>query len=415
MSLHWPSFDDYYRRLTEQARESILRESDQQILWSDIDELSRFYHAKFALQKIVFDRGDLSCEIKNEIRRIPSYRREEFYRGDGDLDFEFQTVYISLPISRNPHISIIKGLYGSTRYLDGFEERLEYKNEEIIYSFESKWYWGIMGEDGIASEVNSKSQRLLQTIEQKNSEIDRCNLKFMADIKAMLSARKDKLIADKEKMSSLTQKISIPLKQSVPSGWNKIQIKTSEFVQVLKPTPKLPVEYTLEERLLEDLLSFVDNQCRTFEKTPWSYKALGEEQLRDIILSSINGIFPNDATSETFVKKWKTDIHLKLEKWEILIFECKNWGWEKVYLDTIDQLIGYVTWRQNYWVVIMFSKNKDFSKILPQIPTIIQKHPGYRMWFKKISANHFVSDHVLPEDSWKIIKIHHFIYNIYSE
>jgi len=162
-------------------------------------------------------------------------------------------------------------------------------------------------------------------------------------------------------------------------------------------------------------LGFVDNQCKTFERTPGSYKQLGEEQLRDIILSALNGIFEGNATGETFVKKGKTDIHLKIEKGEILIFECKNWGGEKIYLDTISQLIGYVTWRQNYGVVIMFSKNTNFTKILEQIPDIIQKHPQYTSGFKKINESHFVSEHTLPEDNGKIIKIHHLIYNIYAE
>ena len=132
-------------------------------------------------------------------------------------------------------------------------------------------------------------------------------------------------------------------------------------------------------------------------------------------MSALNGIFEGDATGETFVKKGKTDIHLKIEKGEILIFECKNWGGEKIYLKTIDQLIGYVTWRQNYGVIIMFNKKKGFSKILDQIPATIQKHSCYKGRYKKISDAHFVSEHSLPEDAGKIIKIHHLIYNIYSE
>ena len=103
----------------------------------------------------------------------------------------------------------------------------------------------------------------------------------------------------------------------------------------------------------------------------------------------------------------------------VLLCACraplKIWAGEKLYLEAIDQLIGYVTWRQNYGVVVMFCKNRDFSKILTQIPDIIQKHQQYVRGYKKLGDSHFVSEHSLPEDDGKIIKIHHLVYNLYAE
>lgn len=411
----WPSFDDYYRDALERFQQEILRESDEQIIWSDIEELTKYFFSKYALSPVKFDREDISYDIKKELRRVPSHERESGYRDSGDLNFEFETVYIYLPIGSNSQIDTIKKLRGTTHYIDGFEERLTYKSSEIICVFDSKWYGGSMSEDAIATEVNSKSQRLLETINEKNASINSCNVKFLSDVKNVISSRKQKLLNDKDKITSLTQKISIPLRQKDPSSAKKIELTVNEFVHTLKPTPKLPVEYILEETILDWILTYVDQQCETFERTPASYKTLWEVELRDIILSALNWIFPKDATAETFVKKGKTDIHLKIEKWEILIFECKNWWWEKVYLETIDQLMWYVTWKENYGVIIMFSKNKDFSKILEQIPWIIQKHPQYKSGFKKINSHHFISDHTFPEDSGKTIRVHHLIYNIYSE
>jgi Holliday junction resolvase len=256
---------------------------------------------------------------------------------------------------------------------------------------------------------------LLEILNQKNSAINSENQKFLNDIKEIIYQRKTKLNVDQEKIKSLVQKIKIPLKQKVVPNETKVHIDAKKFVQLVKPKPRLPEEYFLNESILKEILEYVDNQCKSFEKTPSSYKQLGEEQLRDIILSALNAIFEGDATSETFIKKGKTDIHLKIKKGEILVFECKIWRGEKLYLETIDQLIGYVTWRQNYGVLIIFCKNKDFSKILAQLPNIIQNHKLYVRGYKKLSNTHFVSEHSLPEDTEKIIKIHHLIYNLYSE
>ena len=410
-----PTFSDYYREAIKKVQQDILHESDAQILGSNVDELANYYFQKYALQPLGFDSNDISYEIKKEVRRVPADQREGFYRYDGDIDWEYEVAVISIPIQSNPNLEWIKELSGPTWSLDGFEKDIVYQQSEISYSFDIKWYGGSMNEDQIASEINRKSQRLLEILNQKNSAINSENQKFLNDIKELIYQRKTKLNADQEKIKSLVQKIKIPLKQKVVPNTTKVHIDAKKFVQLVKPIPRLPEEYFLEESILKEILEYVDNQCKSFERTPSSYKQLGEEQLRDIILSTLNGIFEGDATSETFIKKGKTDIHLKIKKGEILVFECKIWGGEKLYLETIDQLIGYVTWRQNYGVLIIFCKNKDFSKILAQLPNIIQNHKLYVRGYKKLSNTHFVSEHSLPEDTQKIIKIHHLIYNIYSE
>lgn len=410
-----PTLDDYYREILEKVKLEILQESDSQIIGSKVDELAEFILQKHALSPIIYDPSDISFEHKKEIRRVPAHQRDYGYQSEGDLNFEFEMGIIALPIQSSSNLQKIMKLGGSTRYLDGFDERLAYNNGEISYSFDTKWYGGGMDEDAIANEVNSKSDRLLGTIYGKNQNINRENETLLRNIKSLLDQRKAKILSDGEKLNSLTQKIRIPIKQKVNPQATKISIDTKKFVHVIKPIPKLPEEYTLEESILKDILKYVDNQCATFEKTSSAYKHLGEEHLRDIILAALNGIFEGNATGETFVKKGKSDIHLKIDKGEILIFECKIWGGEKLYLETIDQLIRYVTWRQNYGVVMMFSNNKEFSKILAQIPTAIQKHKQYVGGYEKSGLAHFVSEHTLPEDSGKRIKIHHLIYNLYSE
>jgi hypothetical protein len=410
-----PSFNDYYRAALEKVKQEILQESDAQILGSDIDDLANFYHARHAITPLEFDPAEISFEPKKELRTVSADRREFDYGYEGDIDWEYETVSISIPIQPNRNLDLIKKLNSGSVYMDGFDEDLVYSQSQISYSFDTKWYGGHMDENRVATEIDTKSERLIQTLTEKDKNIKFENNNFLQSIKIAIQERKTKLSADKEKFNSLIQKVKIPLKQKSSTTVTKISVDVKKFIHTIKPAPKRPEEYSLEESILISILDYVDNQCKSFERTPASYKQLGEEQLRDIILSALNGIFEGNATGETFVKKGKTDIHLKIDKGEILIFECKIWGGEKLYLETIDQLIGYVTWRENYGVIVMFCKNKDFSKILTQIPEIIQKHPRYIRGYKKLGDSHFVSEHSLPEDGGKIIKIHHLIYNLYSE
>jgi hypothetical protein len=164
-----------------------------------------------------------------------------------------------------------------------------------------------------------------------------------------------------------------------------------------------------------DILEIVDNQGIQFEKTPVSYKPLGENALRDIILTTLNSIFAGSATGETFSYRGKTDIYLRIDKGNILIFECKFWGGQKLYQETIDQLLRYLTWRQNFGVIISFVRQKDFSKILSSTPTVVQSHPSYRNNIEQLENHHSYSVHALPNDTEKTVEIHHLFYNLYSD
>ena len=410
-----PNFNDYYREALEKVSQEIQRETDSQIIGSDIEQLAKFYFQKYALTPIVFDPADITYNIRKEMRRIPADRREWGYQNEGDIDWEYEIADIVILIQPNNNLDWIKKLGTPTRYLDGFDESLKYGSGRVSHSFDIKGYGFNMDEDRIANEINSKSQRLIEAINRKNSNIESENASFLQSIKQLIDQKRLKIEADKSRLDSLTRKINIPLKRVAEATITKIHISPKEFVRVEKPTPTLPEQFIFDEAKLTPILQFVDFQMQSLERTPSSVKNLGEVELRDLTLSALNGAFQGDATAETFVKKGKTDIHLKIQKGEILIFECKIWDGEKVYTSTIDQLIGYVTWRQNYGVIIMFCRNKDFSKILAQIPTIIQNHPRFRGGFKKMGSAHFVSEHSFPEDIDKTIKIHHLIYNLFSE
>jgi hypothetical protein len=151
-----------------------------------------------------------------------------------------------------------------------------------------------------------------------------------------------------------------------------------------------------------------------FERTPDSYKSLDEYALRNIILSTLNSIFSGNATGETFSHKGKTDIYLRIDKGNILIFEFKFWGGQKLYQATIDQLLGYLTWRENFGIVISFVQQKDFSKILSSAPAVVQTHQSYKHSFKQIEKHHAFSIHTLPSDTDKSVEIHHLFYNLYA-
>jgi len=61
----------------------------------------------------------------------------------------------------------------------------------------------------------------------------------------------------------------------------------------------------------------------------------------------------------------------------IFIAECKFWGGEKVLLETMDQLLGYLTWRDSKAGILIFSKNAGFTAVLAQIKDVVGRHPNF--------------------------------------
>jgi hypothetical protein len=201
---------------------------------------------------------------------------------------------------------------------------------------------------------------------------------------------------------------------SKPQGAKKIIVDHKPIVKRIKPNPQLPEEYILDESKVNDILDVLDNQAKSFEKTPSALNSLGEEALRDLILANLNSIFQGKATGETFSKKGKTDIYLNIDKGSILVFECKIWGGKKIFLESIDQLRGYLTWRHNYGVIITFVRVKNFKKVLNEILDDIKTSASYRDSVRQINDTHFVGNHTVDDED-KSVKIHYLFYNLYSE
>ena len=62
-----------------------------------------------------------------------------------------------------------------------------------------------------------------------------------------------------------------------------------------------------------------------------------------------------------FSNRGKTDIYLDLSDGAVFIAECKIWRGPSVIVEAVKQILGYLTWKDAYGVIILFSRNKEFS------------------------------------------------------
>lgn len=407
---------DYYRGLFENIKKQILSEEDEYIIQSNLDELVDYYFSNNCLSPIEFDKErQENFEHRKELRTVRAHEREEFYRSEGDLDFEYESIIVNIPIIPNNNLQTILSLQSSTFSLSG-DSKVNLGYNTISFSIDIKGYGFNYDDDKVASLVQQKKNEIISWINRKNADIIKENEQLKSNIKSFIENRKQKLTADKERVNTLIQKINIPLKQKEDEAVKRIRLDPKPLVKKIKPTSlQQQEEYVLDRNKVLDIISVIDNQGKQFEKTPKTYRDFKEENFRDVILVNLNSIFEGKATGETFSNKGKTDIYLNIEKGNILICECKIWGGKQLYDNTIYQLLDYLTWRNNFGIIIIFVKQKNFSKILESMKDIICQHPSYMTGFKQISETHFLSHHKLRQDEFKSVEIHHLFYNLYQE
>ena len=148
-------------------------------------------------------------------------------------------------------------------------------------------------------------------------------------------------------------------------------------------------EPALSDDDYEHILGVIQNMVQVMERSPSAFAAIDEESLRSHFLVQLNGHYEGQATGETFNYEGKTDILIRVNGKNIFIAECKYWGGPKKLTETIDQLLGYSSWRDTKVAVIIFNRRKNFSKVLDTIPETVAAHKCYKRFLGKVSETNF--------------------------
>lgn len=174
-----------------------------------------------------------------------------------------------------------------------------------------------------------------------------------------------------------------------------------------KVAPTLPLassapyvaEPAISNEHYEHVLTVVQNMTQVMERSPSEFANMGEEALRQHYLVQLNGQFEGQATGETFNASGKTDILLRIEGKNAFIAECKFWKGKQAYSDTIDQLLGYSSWRDTKTAILIFNRNRNTSKVLEEVKGTSEAHPNYKrtLGWKHESGFRFVMHH--PSDT----------------
>jgi len=146
-----------------------------------------------------------------------------------------------------------------------------------------------------------------------------------------------------------------------------------------KTIPGVPaVEPHLPEQAFREILQMLESMSLLIERNPTTFAHIPEEVLRDHFLLQLNAQFEGQATGETFNGQGKTDILLRHQNRNLFIAECKYWKGPKSFVEAIDQLFEYLTWRDTKAAVLVFNRNRGFTRVITETRTALKDHPQFR-------------------------------------
>ncbi len=190
-------------------------------------------------------------------------------------------------------------------------------------------------------------------------------------------------------------------------------------IKVIKQTKKLNTkvnkedEYYIPEEDYKEILRRIRHIGSSMERVPSTYSKLKEEELRNVIVSQLNVDYEGEVQGETFRKKGKTDICIEYKNRSAFVAECKIWKGKNILQGTIDQLLGYTTWKDSKLAIVFFNKNnKDFFNTINVLNSNIN---STKKFYSKIEVNKNEFEVLFNSDnSGQFIKIRIFIFNLYD-
>jgi hypothetical protein len=340
---------------------------ENRLLNTNVEDLVTFIVDKYRLDIPVLDEANMSVdqqEAKRDVSGDPG--RMAYHFGRGPTHVTGTEVIVEVPFTGDPQMFRIQP---STSNMS--PPRGEVGGNTIIFR-----HWSDTPQtEQVRREIDRWLTDIKQYLQWQQASFRQFNDGLPGIARLAITNRRDKLLANQNLVAGL----GIPLKRrpGATGTYAAPEIKR-------KIAPKMPAatagafkpEPVLEEAEYQHILEVIDNMVKVMERSPKAFHDIDEEALRTHFLVQLNGHYEGQATGETFNYQGKTDILIRSGDRNIFIGECKFWSGPAKLTETIDQILGYLSWRDSKAAILLFNRNKDFSKVLDAIPETVKTHPN---------------------------------------
>ncbi len=392
-----PTFAAYYGQIERLVWDRLNKESPEYLLQVDFDEYLDFLEGETRWEPLEWYEDLKTIEpFTEKVDRADTFDRRHYTK-------DVQRLRLRVPISSHPQRADYFKFGPSSLKLNG-EPEWKFNGDVLVVEM-----------DATEQDVKKAISNIRFWLGGRNKNIEEGNANLRNRIRVVWENRRKQLEEKYGQAQAVLEKLNIPLHQDPDAKAKPVEIKRRELRTVIERPKAQPArqEPALNREDVLALMDFIDQYVRQFEVAPETYVKMNEEKLRNLLVGMMNTNYPGSTTAETFSKLGKTDISMRVDSGHVLICECKFWRGAKAYAEALDQLFGYLTWRQNYGVLIHFCKLKDMTRAVSEAKRAMQEHPTFsRDSLHDQSDTRLVTRHSHPQDAEKSVEVYHLFVDL---
>ena len=367
------SFSDLEKVHINHILNDIRNYDNDYILNNSKEYLIKHFEEKFLIKPIKIMSKKAYTDKPPQFKQIS---REEFA---GYRSYQYLELTMHVPFEGDPALFQVRPTYYKFNISNSLKDTTINENEIIL-----PYNISVPNDYHVSKKVNIKNgeydndiKMISENATSLNSDIKNLNEK----VKITISRE----VKEKQKMASSSkafiQSMNIPIKKPKHETIN-YNTKSKKVKKKIRHVSQNKQKIRLGSSKYEDTLIIIKDMAITMERDPSTFANLKEEEIRGIILTMLNGKYKGNALGETLNGKGKTDIIIRQKNQNILIAECKFWKGQKNLEKALEQLFGYITWRDSNTAIIIFNQGKDSSYVINKSIKTIEEHPKFKSKYK---------------------------------
>jgi len=235
------------------------------------------------------------------------------------------------------------------------------------------------GLDPVVVRANFDAQldKIEQHLAWSREQVEQHNAQIRSSVPRIVADRRRQLLA----VRNVQAEIGFPVRRRSDADTYAVPMKP-RTVRPIRPDVSAQHPFKPEPAMAQDdyraALSVLRAARNALERTPQVATKLGEEEIRNLLLVSLNAQFQGDAGGELFNGDGKTDILIRVGDRNIFIGECKIWDGTASIEQALKQIFKYLVWRDTKAAILLFIRNKDVTAVITKAVEAIEKHPNFK-------------------------------------
>lgn len=359
---------EWLRRRSERADDAIHATSADRVLETPETDLVESVYEQFAVAPLTlgepYTHGtqDAQVDVRGDFMRGTE-------RSAGPVYVRGTRLEVRVPFTGHPDLWDLRANTSLSRLPWG-----EIRGNELVLTFDEP-------ADTLRPETfGIKTKSALTDIERliafAAADCEQFNRELRGQLAAAVTARKKKVIADQNILEFLPIPVR-PRGSTDPAAAVALPPRRKPSLAVNPAAKPYVAEPAISSEDYAAILQAIRDWGLAAERMPETFSPLPEEALRDNLLVSLNGQF-GAIGAEMFSRQGKTDILIQQPGGAVFIAECKFWDGPRAFMAAVDQLLGYLVWRDTKSALVLFIREGDVTSIIAKANEAIKGHARYK-------------------------------------